>query len=102
MATKPTIMTALKTIKAAYPRFDIADADTIRVWASFLQDIDDDLLMAAVARFISSSNHAFAPSIPEIRKEAAELRREILGVPTSFEAWDELISAPAPRPAGAM
>ena len=102
MASNQTISSALKMIKAAYPRFDLAEKETILVWAGFLQDINDDLLMAAVTRFISSSAHAFAPSIPEIRKEAAELRREILGVPTSFEAWDELISAPSPRPAGAM
>ncbi len=101
MSSNQTISTVLKTLKAAYPRFMIDEADTVRVWASFLADIDDDLLLAAVTRFISSSSHAFAPSIPEIRNEATAIRREIADIPSAFEAWDELISAPTPRPTGA-
>ncbi len=101
MASNQTISTALKTIAAAYPRF-VLEEDTVRVWASFVADIEDDLLLAAVARFISSSSHAFAPSIPEIRSQATELKREVIGVPTAFEAWAELIDAPMPRPVGSV
>ena len=101
MATNQTIATALKTIKAAYPRF-VVEADMVSVWASFVADMPDDLLLAAVARFISSSDHAFPPSIPEIRIQATEIKREIVGIPSAFEAWSELMSAPLPRPAGSV
>ena len=83
MADNKTISLCLKTICAAYPRFEISE-DTVRVWTSFVGDLDDDLLTAAVFRFISSSDHAFPPSIPEILKDATEMRREISVVPSSF------------------
>lgn len=101
MATNQTISTVLKTIKAAYPRFEV-EAETVSVWASFVVDMDDELLLAAVARFISSADHAFPPSIPEIRAQATELRREIAGIPSAFEAWAELMDAPLPRPPGSV
>ncbi len=97
MATNKTIFTCLKTISAAYPRFEVTE-DTVRVWTSFVGDLDDDLLTAATFRFISASDHAFPPSIPEIRAQATEIRRQIAGVPTAFEAWDEVIKAPCPSP----
>lgn len=96
MATNQTMSTVVKTISAAYPRFDV-DATAANVWMSFLADIPDDLLMAAVARFISSADHPFPPSIPEIRAQATDIRREVVGVPTAFEAWEEVINMPAPR-----
>jgi hypothetical protein len=65
MATNKTISSVLKIILAAYPRFEISE-ETVRVWGMFMADLDDDLLQAAVARFISSSDHAFPPSIPGI------------------------------------
>jgi hypothetical protein len=102
MANNQTITTVLKIIAQAYPqRFEL-DADTVRVWASFVADIPDELLSAAVARFISSSVHAFPPTIPEIRQQATELKREIIGIPSAYEAWDELIKAPLPRPVGSV
>jgi len=101
MATNQSISTALKTIKAAYPRFEVI-AETVSVWASFVMDMPDDLLLAAIARFISSSNHAFPPSIPEIRSQAMEIKREIVGIPSAFEAWSELMDAPLPRPTGSV
>lgn len=100
MADNQTISIVLKTISAAYPRF-VVDQDTVRVWASFLTDLDNDLLMATVTRFISSASHAFAPSIPEIRSAATEIRREVAGIPSAWEAWEEVLNAPMPRPRGA-
>lgn len=97
MATKQTISEVLKIISAAYPRFEVSE-ETVRVWASFIADLEDELLKAAVLRFISSSSHAFAPSIPEIRRQATEIRREIAGVPSAFEAWEEVLRAPTPNP----
>jgi len=100
MASNQTISTVLKIIMAAYPQRFVMEPETVRVWATFVADMDDELLSASVARFISSSSHAFPPTIPEIRAQAVELKREIVGVPTAFEAWDEVIRAPKPMPAG--
>jgi hypothetical protein len=92
MADAATISTALKEIKAAYPRF-AADADTVKVWAVYLVDLPDGLLMTAVRKFISSSTHAFPPSIPEIRQMATQVKLEIEAVPSAFEAWEDLLRA---------
>jgi hypothetical protein len=97
MATNKTISQILKVIAAAYPRFELSE-ETVMVWARFLSDLDDDLLEAAVAKFISSSDHAFPPSIPEIRRAASDIRRAVAGVPTAFEAWEEVVRAPHPNP----
>lgn len=99
MADMDTIANVLTEIALAYPKF-MADAETreetIKVWAIYLADIDDDLLVVAVRKFISSSTHPFAPSVPEIRKAATELRMEINAIPSAYEAWDELQRAPKP------
>jgi hypothetical protein len=97
VANNQTISTVLKIISAAYPQRFVVEPETVRVWASFVADMEDELLSAAVARFISSSSHAFPPTIPEIRAQAVELKREIIGIPTAFEAWSELMLAPKPR-----
>jgi len=105
MAANETIAKVLKTLSDAYPRFilenDDRRRDQVRTWAAYLSDMPDDLLLAAVARFISSSDHAFAPSISEIRAQATELVKEINNIPSAFEAWREVLDAPMPRPAGA-
>lgn len=96
MATNKTIGIVLKKIRAAYPgRFEV-DEETVATWAQFVADIDDDLLMASVARFISSAPHAFPPSLPEIRAQATEIKCEIAGIPTEWEAWEDLLKAPRP------
>jgi hypothetical protein len=92
MANSQTISQAIKEIKAAYPRFVIEDK-TVKIWAVYLADLPDDLLMTAVRKFISSSSHAFPPSIPEIRHTATQIRAEIQGMPSPYEAWDDLLRA---------
>ena len=92
MADAKTISSVLKEIKAAYPRFEDND-DTIKVWAVYLADIPNNLLMASIRKFISSSAHAFAPSIPEIRSMATQIKAEIVNLPSAYEAWDDLLRA---------
>lgn len=87
-----TIANMLKEIQASYPNWK-ADEDTVKVWTVYLQDMDNDLLVTAVRKFISSSDHAFPPSIPEIRGEAAEIRRQVIGIPSAYEAWQDLQAA---------
>jgi len=92
MADAITISNAIKEIKAAYPRFE-ASPDTIKVWAVYLADLPNGLLMAAIRKFISSATHAFPPSIPEIRQMATQIKLEIEDIPTAFEAWEDLLRA---------
>lgn len=93
MASIETIKHVLKEIVASYPgRFKLEE-DNVKAWTVYLADIDDELLMNAVRSFISSSTHAFPPSIPELRKEATRLRRTIAGVPDVWEAWEDLLKA---------
>jgi hypothetical protein len=92
MSDIKTIASMLKEIAAAYPAWK-ADEDTIKVWTVYLVDMPDDLLVTAVRKFISSSGHAFAPSIPEIRAMAADIKRQTAGIPTAYEAWEDLLAA---------
>lgn len=92
MADANTISLALKEIKAAYPRF-VTDPDTVKIWAVYLVDLPNELLMTAVRKFISSSVHAFPPSIPEIRQMATQVKIDIQDVPTAFEAWEDVLKA---------
>ncbi len=100
MATKKTISSVLSEIAVAYPKFmedENKREESIKVWAIYLSDIPDDLLVVAVRKFISSSDHPFAPSIPEIRRMATNLRMEVEKIPTPYEAWEEVVKAPKPR-----
>lgn len=92
MADAKTISNAIQEIKAAYPRF-VDEADTVKVWAVYLSDIPNGLLMTAIRKFISSSSHAFPPSIPEIRQTATQIKTEIVDMPSAYEAWDDLLRA---------
>lgn len=99
MASAETIANVLKEIMFAYPKFmedEDARTDATKVWAVYLADIPDDLLVVAVRQFISSSSHAFAPSIPEIRSSVVKIKAEIEKIPSAFEAWDEVINARKP------
>jgi hypothetical protein len=92
MADAKAISSAIREIKAAYPRF-VTEEDTVKVWAVYLADIPNDLLMTSIRKFISSSVHAFPPSIPEIRQTATQVKAEIVDMPSAYEAWDDLLRA---------
>ena len=97
MANLETIKKILREIIAAYPgRFKMED-DSVKAWTVYLVDIDDDLLVNSVRSFISSSIHAFPPSIPEIRKEATKIRRTIASVPDVWSAWIQVEQADSKR-----
>lgn len=92
MADAQTISNAIREIKAAYPRF-VTEDDTVKVWAVYLADLPNELLMTAIRKFISSASHAFPPSIPEIRQMATQVKAEITDMPSAYEAWDDLLRA---------
>jgi hypothetical protein len=57
-----------------------------------LQDLPADLLKAATLQCLSEAGRAFAPSVGEIRGAAVEIQRRIAGLPTSYQAWQEVLS----------
>jgi hypothetical protein len=78
----------LAVIAAAYPTFDV-DELKVQVWADMIGDLDYRLANVALRRHIALSR--FAPSIAEIREQAAAVA-EPEGI-TGAEAWGELMEA---------
>jgi hypothetical protein len=95
MAELKTLSELLKEIRAAYPSWKVSE-DTAKVWAVYLNDLDDALLVTSVRKFISSADHTYPPSIPEIRSIAAQLVAEVNYLPGALEAWGEVCRAKKP------
>ncbi len=88
---KDELVQILTVLGAAYPRFGMTK-ETIVAYYEFLQDLPaDELRMAARDCAISKD---FFPSVHELRQAVADLRREKLGVPSAFEAWQEVCRRP--------
>jgi hypothetical protein len=93
MANANTIGKVLaEIVLCGFPKFE-PTKETTRVWIAYLSDIDDDLLVAGLRHHISTSGSAFAPSIPEIRTACAVVKARITGLPTAYEAWEDLLKA---------
>ncbi len=93
MASATTVGKVLaEIVLCGFPNFNPTKEMT-QVWIAYLSDIDDDLLMMALRHHVSTSKSPFAPSIPEIRTAAAELQAKMAGLPTAFEAWEDLLKA---------
>jgi hypothetical protein len=81
------IIKVLGYLAALYPRFELTDA-TITVYRDMLQDIEPELLHAAVKKIGGSSK--WFPTVAEIRTAAKEIQNRALGIPTAAEAWGEV------------
>jgi hypothetical protein len=92
MADAKDILQVLVVITAAFPNFHPKD-ETPEVYLQLLADIPADELKIAVVQCCTESGRAFAPSIGEIRGAVAELRRVTAGVPTKYEAWQEVTAS---------
>lgn len=99
MASDETIGAILMEIADLFPTFEFTEG-RVQAYARYLNDYDDDLLWAALKQFVSTSGSAFGPSAPQLRACATEVRVQVLGLPSSIEAWDETVKAPKPHPAG--
>lgn len=88
MADRGTIKQVMIILSAAYPRFTVT-ADTGRVYADLLADIDDDLLIAATKQHATSSK--WFPSVAELRQAAFNIRAKSRGIPSPAEAWGEVM-----------
>lgn len=94
MCEKADIARLIAVTSAAYPAWQVNEF-TVEVYWQDLRDLPSDLLFAAAtkARTNAARNLAFAPSTGEIRQAAAEILRTVQGVPTSYQAWQEVIHA---------
>ena len=84
MATKQAIAKAMIVLGAAYPRFAVPP-ETARLYADFLADLPDCLLMAAVQHHVATSK--WFPKVKELRQAAVDLLAQAQDVRSSEEAW---------------
>lgn len=94
MSDQKDIAKVIAIMSAAYPAWQVNEY-TIEVYYQDLRDLPSDLLFAAAAKARTNSNRnmAFAPSTGEIRQAAAEILRSVRGVPSSYQAWQEVVHA---------
>ncbi len=93
MASATTVGKVLaEIVLCGFPNFNPTKEMT-QVWIAYLSDIDDELLVMALRHHVATSKSPFAPSIPEIRAAAAQLKAKAVGLPTAFEAWEDLLKA---------
>lgn len=105
MANPRDIAKLVNLLKAAYPNwmygFSAEQIDLVNeVYYQDLKNFDAELLGAAVTRCRRSKEHKdFAPSVGAIRYACIGILREIEGIPSELEAWEEVCNAPKPHPA---
>lgn len=90
MADETDILRVLAVLSTAFPNFKMAE-NTPEIYFQLLSDIPTDLLKAAVLQCCGEAGRAFAPSIGEIRGAVADIRRAVSGVPSSYQAWQEVM-----------
>jgi len=93
MASINVIDSALTYLATAYDKR--LDETRRFVYSDALLDMDDDLLTAAVRHVVGTCK--FFPSVAEIRSAASELSKWSNRVPTSAEAWQEVLEMPRPH-----
>lgn len=84
------IQQIINVLMTAFPNFK-PSVQTPEIYYRLLQDISSDELKAAVLHCVSEPGRAFAPSIGEIRGAVGDLRKHVANVPTSYEAWQEVL-----------
>lgn len=83
----------IKMLKVAFPNWHPEDLKlTKEIYWQTLRDIPSEELKVAVLNCLTEAGRAFAPSIGEIRGAVANLRRTASNVPSSYEAWQEVIT----------
>lgn len=87
MANRVDVLRVLRVLSAAYPQFEVRDAQ-IDVYCVVLADLPAHVLAAAAIQHISSSK--WFPTVAELRDCAVELMRNEAGLPTAAAAWGEV------------
>jgi hypothetical protein len=91
MASTTDILSILKTLSIAFPHFK-PDEDTPSVYYMLLKDIPGDLLRMAAVECATHSK--FFPTVYELRQAVINLDKRANAVPSSAEAWQEVLKAP--------
>ncbi len=89
MATVLDITKAFAIMSLAWPNYKAKDG-TIEVYASMLEDIPPDVLVAA-ARSLIASGGDFFPSVSAWRQTSLDIMLNKNGTPTAIEAWEEAV-----------
>jgi hypothetical protein len=90
MATEEDIARLVVLLSAAFPNWNVNEY-TNEVYYLDLSDIPTDELFVAAQHCRTEPGRKFAPSTGEIRGAVAELRGMTNNVPSSFEAWQEVL-----------
>jgi hypothetical protein len=92
MANPRTIAQILAEISTLYPLMFNPTPEQTAIWTMYLRDLDDELLLNALHHYVATARDNYPPSVPALRKACADLKRQAAGVPTAFEAWEELLA----------
>jgi hypothetical protein len=93
MASQQDVLEVLTMLAAVYPRFTLTK-ESVGAYAILLEDLDPNDLRAA-AKDVATKSKWF-PSVHELRAAVVRLAANAAGVPTTFEAWAEVISTGPP------
>lgn len=93
MASPADVAKAVTVISAAYPSFN-ASKETVEVYYKMLEDLPAEEINLAVLKCCAEDGRKFAPSVGELRGAVKEIRAQAAGVPSPFEAWEEVCHAP--------
>ena len=91
MCNQTDIAQIIGMLSAAFPNYKVSEY-TPSVYYETLKDIRSDELKAAVLHCVSQPGRAFAPSIGEIRGAVGELRKYSANLPSSYQAWQEVLT----------
>lgn len=90
MATERDIAQIVSVIATAYPNWQPAP-NTPELYYQLLGDIQTEELKAAVLHCVAEAGRKFAPSIGEIRGAVGNIRSMSANLPSSYEAWQEVL-----------
>jgi len=92
MANPRTISQILAEITVLYPLMFSVTPEMTATWSAYLRDLPDDLLVMALHHYVGTAKDNYPPSVPALRRAAADLKRLAAGVPTQYEAWENLLA----------
>lgn len=90
MASMEAIIEICVKLSAAYPNWNVSEY-TYEVYYQDLLDLTDEEARVAAQHCRAENGRKFAPSTGEIRGAVAELRGMASNLPSSFQAWQEVL-----------
>jgi hypothetical protein len=90
MATEKDIAGIVAMLSAAYPNWNVTEY-TLEIYYQDLKDIPSEELKIAAQHCRSEAGRKFAPSVGELRGAVADLRKYTANIPSSYQAWEEVL-----------